>query len=861
VLALVGIGAAAAFGRGSRPVTLRLNDGGGWVTSERFGLLFHVNGPSGRADAAITLPGAAGHQLDVLTGFAAVPAAPAASGAPPTAPFGPPGSPATTASTAAAGGGTADGTGWPADDAEAAVVVDTVSGTVWRIDASLLAVTASVSYPPGTVVSAADGAGYAVDPAGGIVLRIDPRTLAQLGPPLTFPRGLGAVAQTPDGTLWVPVPSAGTVVPVRTGAPGRPVAAAPAGDRIDVVVAGGTPVVFDRTAGTLTRLVAGRATAAVHLPVGGSAGWADLLVTARTEGQVLALAWPTAGQLLLADLVAGTVRAATLPAAAPPAAAADAAGAPPSVGAGAGDRLLGAPVWAGGQVYVPDSDADVVWDYDPVTGRYGTPVAVAPAGGRVLITTSVQDGQLWINDETGPDVVLVTGAGRRDIVKFGAALPGGDHTSSPRPLPPGATPGPPPTTAPGRGQVWPGWGRPGPGDQSGTARDGGGSRGGGGGKNGSGRGGNGRGGGQPGQAGEGRPGTTGSRGGGEQPTSQPTAPIPTAAEPTPTAQPGQPGGTGGPGGGTAPQSQALGPVGSPTVLGGSPAGEPAQPAATPAPGAGPTAGSGGSPVQPAVPTAAPGRVPTPAAAGAPPPPGYWLLTAGGSVLARGTAGAVTAGAPDPGAVAIVPTATGRGYWLVDASGTGHPAGDAPAVAAAGSGVVVAAAAGPTGGGYWTVTAAGIVAAHGSLAAYGSLGDAPAAPVVGIAATPTGGGYWLVDAAGGVHPFGDAAAIAPGVTGTGPATGLGRTVGIAASPTGSGYWTVTAAGVVTAHGSASRYGSPGSVTAAVVALAATPTGRGYWVVDAVGHVWALGDATAGADSPAGAGIVAVAAVPG
>ncbi|MBL7618339.1 hypothetical protein I7331_03635, partial [Frankia sp. AgB1.8] len=78
-LALVAVGGAAARGRGSPPVALPRWGGGGWLASERLGLLFHVNGPSGQADAAVTLPGAAGHPLTVLTGFARPAAAPSSS--------------------------------------------------------------------------------------------------------------------------------------------------------------------------------------------------------------------------------------------------------------------------------------------------------------------------------------------------------------------------------------------------------------------------------------------------------------------------------------------------------------------------------------------------------------------------------------------------------------------------------------------------------------------------------------------------------------------------------------------------------------------------------------------------------------
>jgi len=961
------------LGRGSRPVTLDLTDGGGWLASEQFGLLFHVNGPSGVADAAVALPGAAGHQLAVLTDITdparahaattTAQPAPVASAAGQEAPANltTPGAGPDAPSALAGSAGVDDLPGDPATTfaGKAVIVVDAVTGTVRRVDPALLEIVATVTYPQGTVVSAVGGDAYAVDAAGGLVTRIDPRTLGELGSPLTFPRGLGTVAQTADGTLWVPVPSTGTVVPVRSGTPGTPVAVAPAGNRIDTVVIAGSPVVVDRTAGTVTRVAAAGAEATIRLPAAaaGADGARELLMPARTGGQetssqetegqasggqVVALVEPSTGRLLLADLASGQVTSTALPAIGDAgvdlAALAGANGARTGSSSGsggsgaaaaAGGRRLGEPVWHDGHVYVPDSDAGVVWAYDPVSGRFAAPVSVAPAGGAARITATVQDGQLWINDEAGPNVVLVDGTIPRTIVKFGASLPGGERTGTPRPLPPGQTPGARPDQpsgpagagAGGREQIWPGAGRPGADGREGRRGDGrdgdgrgGGDNHGGDGNHGGGTGGNGGNGGgdRPGGPGGGQPTATG----GPQPQQPPstpghsTDPRPTAsqtatqprpeptatAQPEPTVNPGQPGtgetvladghgtdghgtgqdGAGGSGAGQgstgqgssrpAAGGQSTGPGSAadggdvPTDSAGSP--PTTRPAATPAPASTTAAGSPGRTTPPAPPTATPGHAPTSPSAGSPLPPGFWLLTDGGSVLARGNAGSVGAGGAEPAAVALAPTATGRGYWLVDGSGAGHPVGDAAALAAnAGAGTVVAAAASPTGGGYWTVTAAGVVAAHGTLPGYGSLAVAPAAPVIGIAASPTGGGYWLVDAAGGVYPFGDAESIAAGVAPGAEASGSARTVGIAASPTGSGYWTVTAAGTVTAHGAAGRYGSSTTPSAAIVGIATTPSGRGYWLVDAAGGVSSFGDAAALSGSvPAGTRVVAVAAAP-
>ncbi|MBL7618506.1 hypothetical protein, partial [Frankia sp. AgB1.8] len=601
------------------------------------------------------------------------------------------------------------GAGWPSDQAEAVIVVDDLAGTVWLVDPSLLTISASVVLPPGAVVLAAAGDAYAVDAATGRVIRLDPRTLAQLGAPITFPAGLGTVAQTPDGTLWVPVSSAGTVVPIRAGTPGTPIPVAPAGDRIDVTTVGGSAVVVDQTAGTVARLGVDHADAAIQLPGARATPKTtdQLLLPTSTDGQVLALAQPANGELLLADLATGRVSTTTLPAVGAADVDVSALAAATGTGTGAGHQV-GAPVSHDGQVYVPDSNAGVVWDFDPATARFAAPVPVAPVGTPSRISLDVQSGQLWINDETGPTVVLVNGASRRTLLKFGAALPGGTRTNTPRPLPPGPTPTASQPSSQGGGTgaggrpglIWPGWTPP---SRPGTRGDGGGL------DDGTGRGtggrgddrtgaGNGRGGGQPG--GQTREPT------GNRPTGsgQPEPPVSTTAappRPEPTARqqpPSEPPGAAGPGGGQPggpPPARAGGgggPGGAPAAAGAgvdaqSPAqagdgtpgsAEPpaAQPTTAPAP-TGPPSGSAGAPGRPtgpATPTPSPGHAPTPPDQGSPRPPGFWLLTADGAVLARGTAEAVAGGGADPGAVAIAPTATGRGYWRGDAAGAGRPVG-------------------------------------------------------------------------------------------------------------------------------------------------------------------------------------------
>jgi hypothetical protein len=382
----------SAFGHGANPVALDLSDGGAWLVSDPTGTLVHVNGPSGRADAAVPLPGAAGHDLAVAV---------------------------------AAGG-------------KEVLVTDRDAGTVHRVDPARLEAVRSAAFDREVTIVVGGGDVYAVESGPGRIRRLDPLRLSTVGAVIRLPAGLGAAGQTGDGTLWVPVPAEGTVVPVRAGVPGAPVPVTPAGHQTAVTVVDDRPVVVDRTGRTVTPLTAGAAGRPVALPrpiaVRGNPG---LLVPARADGDLLPLVEP-AGRLVLVDLRAGGAWEVGVP---------TAGGGNGGNGGSGGNggrpagRRLGAPTSHAGHVYVPDSDAGVVWDFDPAGRRFAAPVPVGPAGGPARVTVTVQDGQLWVNDATGANVVLVTDRTRRTIIKRASNLPGVSG-GTPRPLPPAPTSGP-----------------------------------------------------------------------------------------------------------------------------------------------------------------------------------------------------------------------------------------------------------------------------------------------------------------------------------------------------------------------------------------------------------------------------------
>ena len=186
--------------------------------------------------------------------------------------------------------------------------------------------------------------------------------------------------------------------------------------------------------------------------------------------------------------------------------------------------------------------------------------------------------------------------------------------------------------------------------------------------------------------------------------------------------------------------------------------------------------------------------------------------------------------------------TGDGYWLASASGQVLARGTAPDLGGASGPLaapVVDLRATPTGAGYWLVTADGTVVARGDALDAGSVTGHLDHPIVGMAATASGAGYWLADSGGGIHAFGDAGG--PTAAATVPPGGI---VDIEASPTGAGFWLLGADGSVQGVG-VRTYGDlkpthSGYGTLGVVGMAASPSGAGYWIGLEDGGVATFGD---------------------
>jgi hypothetical protein len=122
---------------------------------------------------------------------------------------------------------------------------------------------------------------------------------------------------------------------------------------------------------------------------------------------------------------------------------------------------------------------------------------------------------------------------------------------------------------------------------------------------------------------------------------------------------------------------------------------------------------------------------------------------------------------------------------------------------------------------------------------GTLNSVMVAMAADPASTPTDQGYWMASADGGVFAEGSATFYGS----LGSLTLQGPIVGMAATPDGKGYWLAAMDGGVFSFGDAAFYGSMGGVplNQPIVGMAATPDGKGYWLVAADGGVFAFGDA--------------------
>ncbi|MDL4819500.1 fibronectin type III domain-containing protein [Actinomadura opuntiae] len=358
---------ALVYGVGTASARYRLADVGAWLGASAKGLVVHANGLAGKVDGkAAVVPQMRGHHIKIV------------------------------------------------QDGTTVLLVDTDTGVVSRIDPSQLKITTSrAAGGPALQVLAGSGAAYTIDSVKGLVQRIDPVSLAPVGPSATLTAPLGQAGIDAGGNLWVPVPQNGQVVPFQNGRQGTPVTAGRAGDRLALTIAAGTPVIVDGTSATAL-VVRPEGAQRVTLPAQVSKAADGVRVPPVADGRTVPILG-AGGSLYLLDTGTGRVE---------------------SVALRVPHHAFEAPHVLGPRVYLPDRTAGRLLVFNTDRGAWEAPITATRPGGTIEVIT--RDHMLWVNDPTGATALALdpNGAIKR-IQKYDDHVPGSNRW----PIPVRADPG------------------------------------------------------------------------------------------------------------------------------------------------------------------------------------------------------------------------------------------------------------------------------------------------------------------------------------------------------------------------------------------------------------------------------------
>lgn len=342
------IGTSLALGVGAAGSLPQLADIGAWLGSSERGEAAHANGLTGDVDGKVKLPGMDGHPVTI------------------------------------------------AQDGRTVLVLDRKTGTVVRIDPSQLTAEESTAYGASGLQLVSGGSyAYVVDAARRTVQRIDPARTTPQGSAVDLGSAPGTAAVDPQGTLWVPLPARGVVVPFVNGveSPGVTVSA-PRHDLV-LTLAGGRPVVTDRTA-AVTKVLSTAGTRQTFNLQGGISGSAPttVLVPATTDSSLIPVLATESGSLALVDVATGQALNARVP-------------------LEPGHRL-GTPQVLGRKVYLPDETAGSLLVYNTATSAFEDQVRITSKPG--TLDLFVRNGLLWVNDEDNAAAAVVNASGRVHLI-------------------------------------------------------------------------------------------------------------------------------------------------------------------------------------------------------------------------------------------------------------------------------------------------------------------------------------------------------------------------------------------------------------------------------------------------------------
>lgn len=356
------VGTSAVVGVGAAGTLPRISDIGAWLGSSGKGEAAHANGLTGDVDGKVKLPGMAGDSIQI------------------------------------------------SQDGKTVLVLDEETGKVVRIDPAQLTPEQSSDYSgsgPGGLQLVSGGAfAYIVNASDGTVQRIDPVLTTPIGAPVDLGAGpLGEAAVDPSGTLWVPLPTKGQVVPFVAGHKAKPIEVAKPKHNLLLTLAAGEAVVTDAT-GATTSLLSADSVTGVKLQVNladdiATADPDSVLVPAATEGSVVPVLASSIGRMTMVDVHTGSITTASL---------------------GKSKHTYGAPQVLGTQVYVPDQSDGTLRVYDTAQAALQKPIKVTGEPGDLEAFT--RDGLLWVNDQNNSAAAVIGTDGKvHRIGKYATDVP------------------------------------------------------------------------------------------------------------------------------------------------------------------------------------------------------------------------------------------------------------------------------------------------------------------------------------------------------------------------------------------------------------------------------------------------------
>ncbi|MFC5823933.1 hypothetical protein [Nonomuraea insulae] len=364
VLVAVLVGVGLFLGTGVSSARPKLADVGAWLASALNGEVVHANGLSGQVDGRVDLASAGGQALKVV------------------------------------------------QDGDNVLVMDESTGKVSRIDPTQLEVAQTGTLGAGGMqIVMGAGKAYGVDPRAGTVQQLDPLTVDTIGSVITLKPPLGQAGIDKNGTLWVPVPEAGTLVQVNGAQQGKAVTVGEKGDPLTLTIASGVPLVTNSAAATAMVIGSTGTRLQVSLPsTVTDAGSGGLLVPAVAESQVVPILAPKQHALVMVDTASGALQTV-------------------SVKGG----KLGAPQALGRRIYIADESTGKLIVYDTVARQFEADKVVTGKPGPLEVF--VKDGLLWVNDQFSETALVIEqdGKGHR-VGKYDEAL-GQKDTPTPLPIP------------------------------------------------------------------------------------------------------------------------------------------------------------------------------------------------------------------------------------------------------------------------------------------------------------------------------------------------------------------------------------------------------------------------------------------